>query len=64
MATLPPTTSSSQQPLNPEDEDGILDEYDQYSLAHPYIGRTAGQLFDFSYSSLGLDFLSQIAFSH
>ncbi|EGW02396.1 Nuclear protein 1 [Cricetulus griseus] len=38
MATLPPTTSSSQQPLNPEDEDDILDEYDQYSLAHPYIG--------------------------
>ncbi|XP_059107058.1 nuclear protein 1 [Peromyscus eremicus] len=35
--TLPPTTSSSQQPLNPEDEDGILDEYDQYSLAHPYV---------------------------
>lgn len=39
MATLPPTANPSQQPLNLEDEDGILDEYDQYSLAHPYVGK-------------------------
>lgn len=37
MATLPPTANPSQQPLNLEDEDGILDEYDQYSLAHPCV---------------------------
>lgn len=42
--TLPPPTSSSQQPLNPEDEDGILDEYDQYSLAHPYVGNGSSLL--------------------
>lgn len=36
MAALPPTANSSQQPLSLED-DGILDEYDQYSLAHPYV---------------------------
>lgn len=40
MATLPPTASPSQPPLNPEDEDGALDEYDQYSLAHPCVGKT------------------------
>lgn len=39
MATLPPTANPSQQPLNLEDEDGILDEYDQYSLAHPCVGK-------------------------
>ncbi|XP_052055040.1 nuclear protein 1 [Apodemus sylvaticus] len=38
MAALPPTANPSQQPLSLEDEDGILDEYDQYSLAHPYVG--------------------------
>lgn len=38
MAALPPTANSSQQPLSLED-DGILDEYDQYSLAHPYVGK-------------------------
>lgn len=36
MATLPPTARTSQQPVNLEDEDGILDEYDQYSLAQSY----------------------------
>lgn len=39
MATLPPTANPSQQPLNLEDEDGILDECDQYSLAHPCVGK-------------------------
>ncbi|EDM17430.1 nuclear protein 1, isoform CRA_a [Rattus norvegicus] len=37
MATLPPTAHTSQQPVNIEDEDGILDEYDQYSLAQSYV---------------------------
>lgn len=39
MATLPPTAHTSQQPVNIEDEDGILDEYDQYSLAQSYVGK-------------------------
>lgn len=37
MATLPPTAHTSQQPVNVEDEDGILDEYDQYSLTQSYV---------------------------
>ncbi|XP_036032690.1 nuclear protein 1 [Onychomys torridus] len=41
--SLPPATSPSQQTLNPEDEDGILDECDQYSLAHPYVAVGGGR---------------------
>ncbi|XP_038200406.1 nuclear protein 1 [Arvicola amphibius] len=37
MATLPPTTSPSRPPLDPEDEDDILDECDHYSLTHSYV---------------------------
>nr|XP_020013606.1 nuclear protein 1 [Castor canadensis] len=37
MATLPSAASPSWQPLGPEDEDASLDQYDLYSLAHPYI---------------------------
>jgi hypothetical protein len=41
MATLPSAASPSWQPLGPEDEDASLDQYDLYSLAHPYIGKGA-----------------------
>ncbi|XP_069860322.1 nuclear protein 1-like [Dipodomys merriami] len=37
MATLPPADSSPGQPLSPEDEEASLDEYDLYSLGHPYV---------------------------
>ncbi|XP_005405231.1 PREDICTED: nuclear protein 1 [Chinchilla lanigera] len=36
-ATLPPAAGPSQQPPGPEDEEASLDEYDQYSLAHPFV---------------------------
>ncbi|XP_008822208.1 nuclear protein 1 [Nannospalax galili] len=37
MATLPPAASPFPQPLSLEEEDVILDTYDLYSLAHPYL---------------------------
>ncbi|KAG8513600.1 Nuclear protein 1 [Galemys pyrenaicus] len=40
MATLPPAASSSPQRPGLEEEDLSLDEYDLYSLAHSYLGRT------------------------
>lgn len=64
-ATLPPTTSPSRPPLDPEDEDDILDECDHYSLTHSYVGKAAQQLSDFSSSSSSdLEILSQIALSN
>lgn len=60
-ATLPPTASPSRPPLDPEEEDDILDECDHYSLTHSYIGKATRQLSDFSSSSSDLEFLSQIA---
>ncbi|XP_023559951.1 nuclear protein 1 [Octodon degus] len=36
-ATSPPAASPSLQPLGPEDEEASMDEYDQYSLEHPYV---------------------------
>lgn len=59
MATLPPAANPSQQPLNLEDEDGILDEYDQYSLAHPCVGKVCVAAL---WSALPLHLLPQLTF--
>lgn len=64
-ATLPLTTSPSRPPLDPEDEDDILDECDHYSLTHSYAGKATLQLSDFSSSSSSdLEILSQITLSN
>lgn len=40
MATFPGAASPARQPPGPEDEDPSLDEYDLYSLAHSYLGKS------------------------